>query len=253
MPEAASLSRGRRADRTSLAALDALVLAGGLGTRLREAVADRPKVLAPVAGTPFIMWLLRHLGAQGLRRAILCTGHGAEAIECSIGPRVAQVSVRYARERDPLGTGGALRAALSMTPSDPVLVLNGDSLLAAPLAAFVGFHETLGAGAASLALVAAADAGAGARVELDASNRVASFEEKGRRGPGLLHAGVVLAPRARLEAIPVGRTVSLEREVLPGWIAEGLWGWRSRSRLLDIGTPSAYRRAEEFLGEVGLL
>lgn len=235
-----------------LGELDALVLAGGLGTRLRAAAPDHPKVLAPVAGRPFVTWLLEYLSVQGLRRAVLCTGHAADDVERAVGPRVADLSVRFSREHDPLGTGGALRAALALTTSDPVLVLNGDSLLMADLPDFVVFHDSHAGASASLALAEVPDTADSGRVELDAAGRVASFAEKRRSGPGLVSAGVYLVARSCLSAIPAGRAISLEGEVMPDWIRAGVWGWRSGGKLLDVGTPASYRRAEAFLAEVGL-
>lgn len=232
--------------------LDALVLAGGSGTRLSEILPATPKVIAPVAGRPFVTWLLGHLSAQGLRRAVLCTGQGADEVERVLGSRVEELTVRYSREAEPLGTGGALRNALPLTTSDPVFVLNGDSLLTAPLAQFLAFHDAQATAAASLALAEVEDTAAGGCVEIDGAARVVSFVEKGCGGPGLANAGAYLVPRARLEAIPTGRAVSLEREILPAWIERGLWAWRSGGSFVDIGSPAGYRRAESFVARMGL-
>src|SRR2546426_1458133 len=107
--------------------LTAAILVGGLGTRLRAVVADRQKVLAPVAGRPFLEQLLDQLTAAGLKRVVLCTGHKAEQVEQTIGREYRGMSIGYSREPEPLGTAGAFRQALSLLDTDPVLACNGDS------------------------------------------------------------------------------------------------------------------------------
>ncbi len=105
----------------------AAVLAGGLGTRLRGVLADCPKVLAPVKGKPFLAYLLEHLAGQGLRDVVLCVGYGSEQVEAVFGRSYAGLRLAYSCEPAPLGTAGAVRLALPMLESDPVLVMNGDS------------------------------------------------------------------------------------------------------------------------------
>ena len=115
--------------------IEAAILAGGLGTRLRSVVPDRPKVLAEIGGRPFIEILLDQVAAAGIRTAVLCTGYLGDQIEARLGTRRGPLALRYSREVEPLGTGGALRLALPMLASDTVLVLNGDSYCDADLRA----------------------------------------------------------------------------------------------------------------------
>ena len=224
--------------------MEALVLCGGLGTRLRPVVPDRPKALAEVAGRPFLAYVLDQLGRAGVGRAILCTGHGADQVARQFGARHGSMTLDYAVEETPLGTGGALRAALPQLEGDRALVANGDSILDAPLDRLVDDEHT-----AVLALTEVADAGRYGRVVLEADARIAGFEEKTAGAePGLVNAGVYLVHRRRLEALSPLRPLSLEGDVFPAWIAgEGLWGWRSGGRLLDIGTPESYAAAANFL------
>src|SRR5215470_6441682 len=105
----------------------ALILAGGRGTRLEGELRGVPKVLAPVAGRPFLAWLLDQLVEFGFRDAVLCTGHMAEMVESNFGKCFGPLELHYSREAFPLGTGGALRLAAERTDSDLVLALNGDS------------------------------------------------------------------------------------------------------------------------------
>ncbi len=227
--------------------LDTIVLAGGLGTRLRAAVADRPKVLAPVLGRPFLDRLLDWLEARGARRVILALGHMADQVTAHVAahPRPG-VDVLASVEPAPLGTGGALRHALPLLRGSPVLVLNGDSFVAADLAALRDLHERRRA-RATLTLTRVADAGRYGSVEEDATGAITAFREKmPDAGPGLINAGVYLLEREVIAAIPAGRPVSLEREVFAGLCGRGLYGSVQDAPFIDIGTPESFAAAGGF-------
>jgi NDP-sugar pyrophosphorylase family protein len=235
---------------SAFADIPAVILVGGLGTRLRSAVADRPKALAEITGRPFLAWLLEGLLAAGVRRAVLCTGYRGEMIEQAFGARYKDLAIGYSREDSPLGTGGALRAALPRIDSPTVLALNGDSLSRADLDAFAHSHFSTAA-AVSLLLAQVSDTSRYGRVETDALGRVTRFTEKGGLpAPGWISAGVYLLQREVLESISAGCAVSLEREVFPAWIGRGLHAHRHCHAFLDIGTPASYARAAEFLQPV---
>jgi D-glycero-alpha-D-manno-heptose 1-phosphate guanylyltransferase len=228
--------------------LDVIVLAGGLGTRLREVLPGRQKVTAPVSGEPFLTRLLQWLADAGIGQIVLAAGHRAADVEAvaaaraSFGPTV-QVSI----EPVPLGTGGAARLALPLTDSDPVLVVNGDSFADIDLAAFRAFHSAHRA-QASLALVAAPEPSRYGAVKIDANNAVVSFEEKPDVGAqsSAISAGIYLFERATLAAVPGGKLVSLEREIFPDLIGKGLYAILFNSGFIDIGTPESLRSAAEF-------
>jgi len=229
-----------------LAAVSALVLAGGLGTRLRPVVSDKPKVLAPVAGRPFLTRLLDQLAQAGVRDAILCTGYMAGQIESALGASHGPLRLRYSPEAQPLGTGGALRLALPLTRSDPILALNGDSYCDLDLPAFWRWHNEKRS-PASLCLCRVDDVSRYGHVHATAGGRVTRFTEKGSSaGPGWINAGVYLLSRQRVEAIPPGRPVSLERDVLPQWVDQGLFAYPSQGRFIDIGAPDSYAQAQSF-------
>jgi D-glycero-alpha-D-manno-heptose 1-phosphate guanylyltransferase len=224
----------------------AVILAGGLGTRLRPVVADRPKILASVQGRPFLARLLDQVAAAGLRRAVLCVGYRSEQVEAAFGGEYAGMRVAYSRETSPLGTGGALRQALPALNSDPVLVMNGDSFCHADLSFLWQWHHAHGA-AATLLLTRVPDTRAFGRVQWEDGGRVEVFEEKGANcGPGWINAGIYVISRRVLEGVPAEGAVSLEREVFPRWIDRGLYGCPSEGPFLDIGTPASYAAAEEF-------
>ena len=231
---------------TGLGGVTALVLAGGLGTRLRPVVADRPKALVEVNGRPFITFLLDQLAAAGLRRAILCTGYLGEQVRASLGERYAGLALGYSHEPQPLGTAGALRLALPQTDSAQVLVLNGDSYCQVDLPAFWAWHHTRPA-AASLLLTQVPDTRRYGRVERDAHDAVTGFVEKSAAaGPGWISAGLYLLARQLLTEIPAGRAVSIEREVFPAWVGRGLYGCPLGGRFLDFGTPEALAELPAF-------
>jgi NDP-sugar pyrophosphorylase family protein len=223
------------------------VLAGGLGTRLRAAVADRPKVLALVHGRPFLAYLLDQFAGAGVRQTVLLTGYMADRVEAEFGRAFAGMSLAYSPEPQPLGTGGALRHALPLLTRPTVLVLNGDSYCDLDPAAFFAQHQGSGA-EATLALTAVADASRYGKVRLSDDGRVERFEEKqAGAGPGWINAGVYLLARRLVEEVPAGRAVSLERDVFPGWAASGRCrGYRAAGRFLDIGTPESYAEAATF-------
>jgi NDP-sugar pyrophosphorylase family protein len=221
----------------------AVVLAGGLGSRLRAVVGDRPKALAPVAGRPFLEYLLRHLADAGVREAVLCTGFGADAVAEVMGDGARfGLRLRYSREDRPLGTGGALRQAAAMLGPGPALVLNGDSLVSLPLAALCALHAGRAA-RATLLLARVPDCSRFGAVSIDPDGRMLRFEEKHRAGPGLVNAGVYLVEQSVLQTIPGGREVSLEKEVFPGLIG-GLYGLVVDTELVDIGTPESLAAAQ---------
>jgi NDP-sugar pyrophosphorylase family protein len=227
----------------------AVVLAGGLGTRLRIEVPDLPKVLAPVNGRPFLAYLLDRLASAGIRRAVICVGYRSHQVVEAFGPVYgrSRLELVYAVETRLRGTGGALRGALLHLDSDPVLVLNGDSYAEADLTDFYARHVSTGS-PVSIMLVHAEETERFGRVATDAAGVVTGFFEKsGGAGPGWINAGVYLLSRAFIASVPEGQVVSLEHDLFPRWVGAGLRGVRSPGRFIDIGTPASYRRAAAFL------
>ena len=229
----------------------AAVLAGGFGTRLRPAVGDRPKALARVAERPFIAFLLDQLEAASIRETILLTGHRGAQVRDELGVHHGSMRLRYSREAEPMGTGGAVRLALPMIEGETLLVLNGDSFCDADLDAFGRCHDPE---TCSLLLAQVEDAGRFGQVHADEDGTVHGFAEKGATdGPAWINAGVYLLPRSIVKMIPANRAVSLEREVFPRLVREGqLRGYRQGGAFIDIGTPESYAMAESFVGAVSL-
>jgi D-glycero-alpha-D-manno-heptose 1-phosphate guanylyltransferase len=236
---------GNRHIRT--AAVRAFVLCGGAGTRLRSVLADRPKSMAPISGTPFLQLLLERLRSQGVSDVILGTGYMAEKIEryFGCGDKFA-LRIRYSREEEPLGTGGALKLAEPLI-SDPVLVLNGDSYVEWSLVAMLDLFIAKDADVV-VVLQAVADVTRYGRVALDQDGRVTQFVEKGTAaGPGLINAGVYLLRKQIVRNLPAGTAISLEREVFPSLLERRVYGFVCSGLFVDIGIPDDLRRAQSLL------
>lgn len=228
----------------------AYILAGGFGTRLRQVVSDRPKVLAPVLGRPFVFHILDRLARAGLLRVVFCTGYMAQMLERMVGPSYRGMDILYSAEDTPLGTAGALRLALERHPSQLALALNGDSFLNADLAPYLDWfsRHTF---TASLLLARVEDKARYGSVSLDSLGRVLGFEEKGQGGPGLINAGVYILRAGALETIASGQPASIETEVFPQQAKSGSLGaFVSEGRFLDIGLPETYAQAGRFLAGV---
>jgi len=225
---------------------DVTLLCGGLGTRLRGVIADRPKVLAPVAGKPFLAWVLDRLATQGFKRVILCTGFLAEQIEAEFGAEYKELDLEYSLEPSVLGTGGALRHALPLIESPSTLIMNGDSYCHVDLVQFCLGHDHSHA-LASMVLVNVDDSGRFGSVKQDGAGRVLAFQEKTASAvPGWINAGIYLINRSLLHEIPAGKISSLERDYFPPWINRGLRGFTTEGPFIDIGTPESYASAEAF-------
>jgi NDP-sugar pyrophosphorylase family protein len=227
--------------------LKAFVLCGGLGTRLRPVLSDRPKSMALVGGVPFLQLLLESVRSQGVDQIILGTGYMAEQIEDFFrdGGDLA-LRISYSREHEPLGTGGALKLAEPLL-SDPMVVLNGDSYVKWSLAAA---WELFRKHDASLVMVlqTVPDVSRYGSVAVAPDGRVTEFVEKGARaGAGLINAGVYLLRKEIVSALPNGRAISLERDVFPGLLAGKIYGLMSDGLFIDIGVPADLERAQTLL------
>ncbi|MBN2752109.1 MAG: nucleotidyltransferase family protein [Rhodospirillaceae bacterium] len=231
-------------------AINALILAGGLGTRLRPVVGDRPKALANVSGRPFLDHQLTWLSTVGVKRVLLALGHEAEPIRDHVAKDAGtNLDIVCSIENTPMGTGGAIRHALPLIDSETVLVLNGDTLVDVDLIAFAAFHAQHPDGL-SLVLTHLNDTSRFGRVICDDANQVRSFGEKNCAGPGWINAGIYLMPRAAILTMPEG-TFSLETDVLAAAPPPELYGFAKGKGFIDIGTPESYARADAFTADFG--
>ncbi len=224
--------------------MDALILSGGLGLRLRSVLDDCPKPLAVVAGKPFLEYLLLWLKTQGVTSIILCTGYRGELIQEYFGcGNVLGLRLRYSCESEPLGTGGALKLAGPLIESEEFLVLNGDSFFDVDLRELISTHRRRRA-QATIALAEVEDTHRYGSVEMNAQGEIVRFLEKGRGGDGFVNAGVYVFRAEILALIPQGCAVSLEHEIFPNLVGRGLYGLPARGYFVDIGVPDEYLRLQ---------
>ena len=229
--------------------IKAVVLVGGMGTRLRSVVPSKPKVLASIGERSFLELLVRQLRSQGIRQLVMCTGYLADQIESKFGDGEDwDVSIEYSREEMPMGTAGAVRLAqCHLHGISEFLVLNGDSFIEIDFRDFMAFHQAHDGAIASMAVLRVADASRYGTVHVDSSGRVGGFAEKtGSNAQGLVTGGVYVFTQAVLECIPEG-TASLERDVFPRLLDQGVYAQEQRGMFIDIGTPADYARAQELL------
>lgn len=222
---------------------EAIVLAGGFGTRLRGVVDDVPKPLAPVAGRPFLAWLLDRLADGGMRRCILATGYLSALIEQRIGTRWGGMDIAYSLEPEPLGTGGAIRLAATRLQGDAAHVLNGDTWLEYDPLALEDAARTAGASMA-IALARVDDVARYGSVGVD-QGRVSGFREKGETGPGWINAGCYFLGADALAAMPHRDAFSFEQDVLQPRVQSGaVAAFTATTGFIDIGVPEDYARAQ---------
>lgn len=226
--------------------MQAVVLAGGRGTRLRERVADLPKPMAPVAGRPFLEYLLGWLARCGVRRVVLSVGYKAEVIEAHFGAHWNGVALAYAHEDQPLGTGGAIAHAVSGAGDAPVLVLNGDTLLRVDCAALVNWYAREPAPVA-MVLRQVDDVARYGAVMFD-GDRVTGFTEKGGAGPGLINAGAYVVQPAVFERFGLSGAFGFETDLLQRHCAElRPRAYVTDAYFIDIGIPDDFDRAQREL------
>lgn len=230
-----------------------LVLAGGLGTRLRSVIADRPKVLAPVGGRPFLDLLVERLHAGGTRRIVLLVGHLHEQVERHVAeqlrPAYPGLEIACSVEPAPLGTAGALRHAAALC-GETFMVLNGDTYFELDTAALVAAHRRAGDAIATLAARVVPDSGRYGGLDVAEDGRVRGFFEKDpRAGRGMINAGAYVMEPRLLEHIPPGRAVSLEHETFPRLIAAGerLQAVALDGHFVDIGTAESFAELDSYL------
>lgn len=223
-----------------------VILAGGLGTRLGSLIKNKPKVLVKIKDHPFLEYLLHQLDQAGLKKVVLCTGYLGDQIEKTFGQRYKNLHLYYSRELTPLGTAGSLRYSLHHISSKTVLAMNGDSFCDVDFKKFWQFHVSKKT-KASLVLAKISDAKQSGNVKLRRNDSVVQFQEKTRKGPGLVNAGIYLIDKTLIKEIPEGK-LSLEMDIFPTWIGRGFYGYGVDS-FIDIGTPESLQRAQQFFAQ----
>ena len=226
----------------------AFVLVGGMGTRLRSVVSDRPKPMADVLGKPFLEIIIRLLAAKGIRKFVLLVGYKAHEIESYFnGAEFRDYDIEFSHESEPLGTGGAVRNAQKFA-TEPTLLVNGDTYFDIDLERFCAFHALKKADV-TISLFKVPDAGRYGSVGVSPDGIVTSFHEKDakRTGAGLINAGMSLLSKTFISDLPNQKSFSMETEVFPKFVNTGkMFGLEQQGPFFDIGTPESYFEFRKF-------
>jgi D-glycero-alpha-D-manno-heptose 1-phosphate guanylyltransferase len=226
----------------------AIVLAGGLGTRLARVTGEIPKPMAPIASRPFLAYLLDYLIGQGSETAVLAVSYKWEVIREHFGSVYRGMPLKYSVEDEPLGTGGAIRQALGLIPDDEVVVLNGDTLFRVDLESLAKTHRNSMA-RLSIALKPVADCGRFGRVELTADGVITNFLEKSAAGPGWINGGIYMLERRLFSDFPMPARFSFEQDLVePNIDRIRPLAFQSDAYFIDMGIPEDYERAQSEIG-----
>lgn len=225
---------------TRASELQALILAGGEGSRLRRLVSDRAKTMADVSGRPFAEYVVRQLQRAGIRDIVMCVGNHADSVKAYFADGGAWgMSIRYSTELRFLGTAGALRLARDLVTAERTLVLNGDSLFEIDFDRLLECHCTNGA-RMTIALRDTGDSQRYGAVVLGQDNQVTEFREKQHSARSLINGGIYLMETEVLDLVPEGTKVSLEHEIFPALVGRGLYGVPFGGYFVDMGTTESY-------------
>ncbi len=231
---------------------EAIILAGGYGTRLQEAVPNFPKVLAPVAGKPFLSYVIDYLRMQGITRFVFALAYKAEQIESFLKDFYPTLQYATTVETEPLGTGGAIRLALQKTKTENILLVNGDTVFKIDVEALYNQHRQTNA-ACTLALKPMTDCSRYGNVSLAADGRVTEFATKGVAERGLINGGNLILNKTRFfrHAFPPG--FSFEEEYLAKKVnVEAIYGAVQDAYFIDIGVTEDYEKAQTELATAPL-
>ena len=224
--------------------MEAIVLAGGFGTRLKSAVPDVPKPMAPIGGRPFLELLLSSLRSKGITRAILSIGYMSEAITSYFRKHDIGLDITYEIESRPLGTGGAIVAALRQVSGDHVFVFNGDTYLDLELGALAAMWP--GDRSPIVVARAAPDTERFGKLEI-VDGRISRFLGAGRKGPGVINAGCYLIPNDIFSCARLPDSFSFEQDFLARRPSMSLRAFVTKGQFIDIGVPADFRRAQDEL------
>ena len=226
---------------------EAIILAGGLGTRLRSMVADIPKCLAPVAGRPFLYYVIEHLLKQGIDKFIFSVGFKYEMIESWLNEEYPLLFAQFAIEHEPLGTGGAIKLACSFATEKNVLVVNGDTLYKLDVKKLDAFHHMCGADC-TISLKPMQDFNRYGVVQLNKDHSIASFKEKQQYKQGLINAGVYAMNVNSFLQEDLPQKFSFENDYLEKfYLQRKMFGIVQDEYFIDIGIPEDYKKAGEEL------
>jgi len=226
---------------------EAIILAGGLGTRLRSVVADLPKCMAPVNGKPFLSYIIEYLQNQGVEKYIFSVGYKSESIVEYINAKYSMLKVQYSTEESPLGTGGAVKLACTKASEKNILILNGDTMFSVDLKSLSSFHVQMDADC-TLCLKPMKEFDRYGVVELNNDGSISSFKEKHFYKKGLINGGVYSLNAERFIKEELPEVFSFEKDYLEKYLTKRkIFGVVQDEYFIDIGIPEDYNRAQKEL------
>lgn len=227
--------------------IDVAILCGGLGKRLRPVISDRPKSLAEINGIAFLDILIQYVANFGLKRFILCSGYLGDAIRKHYQQIPGSLEIVFSQEKEPLGTGGAIKNAQSLIQSSPFLVLNGDSFCKLNISDFYKFHLKKKA-VLSIALSKPGNDQNSGVVILDRKEKIVKFNEKAKPVKGCgCSVGIYLMEKKIFQLMGKNKAFSLEYDLFPPLAGKDCYGYYRKNNFIDIGTPQNLFKASEFL------
>jgi D-glycero-alpha-D-manno-heptose 1-phosphate guanylyltransferase len=223
---------------------EAIILAGGLGTRLRSVVADVPKCMAPVAGKPFLTYLMAYLQKQGINKCIFSLGYKSESVISFIDSNYRELSTEYVIEDEPLGTGGAVKLALTKATARDVFIINGDTFFNADLQTMKAVHGQQNADC-TLCLKRMENFDRYGVVETEGNGKVTSFKEKQFYTEGTINGGIYLVNVNSFKQLPFPTKFSFEKDYLEQYLdPQRIFAHIDNGYFIDIGIPEDYTRAQ---------
>tara|TARA_B110000037_G_C17068760_1_gene484900 strand:+ start:307 stop:1011 length:705 start_codon:yes stop_codon:yes gene_type:complete len=225
---------------------EAIILAGGFGTRLQSVVKDVPKPMAPVAGNPYLVYLVRYLKSYGVEHIVLSVGYLSEVVEDYFKAEYLGVKISYSKEDAPLGTGGGIRLALEKCEKKNVIILNGDSFFDVDINKLKKFHKKHKA-TVSLGVREVENVGRYGEVVLNDEKEIVKFSEKSDKAiAGLINGGVYLMKRKALNTFALNTKFSLEQDYFQKQAnTSSLYAKEFNSYFIDIGIPTDFERANK--------
>ena len=228
--------------------MKAIILAGGLGTRLARITGDIPKPMAPIGSRPFLEYVLDYLNEQGSETAVLAVSYRWEVIREHFGAIYRGMPLKYSVEDEPLGTGGAIRKALEILPDEEVVVLNGDTLFCVDLESLEKIHRNSMA-RLSIALKSVADSGRFGRVKVSTDRVITNFLEKSTTGAGWINGGIYMLNRRLFSDFQMPARFSFEKDLVEPNISRiRPLAFQSDAYFIDMGIPEDYERAQSEIG-----
>ncbi len=220
--------------------MQAIILAGGFGTRLKSMVSAVPKPMAPVNGRPFLSYLLDNLNKYGFQKVVLAVGYQKESIINFYKNRYKNIAIQYSVEEEPLGTGGCLKQAMELIDDDYVFVLNGDTMFD------INYHEMAKLETLSIACKEMYDFDRYGEVRMDSNHTILSFEEKSFVKNGYINGGIYYLPKNIFSTYRLSKKFSLEKDFFEKYMYElKIKAYLSNAYFLDIGIPQDYKQAQE--------